>query len=132
MDPNTWAIIGVVVAMVTLNHAMLGRTLRSETKRLEELVTSVDNKAEARATSLEKRLNDRIDGLEKRLDDRIDGLEKRLSDKIDGVDARSEVRDDGLAQVIMVQFGAVDKRLGAVEEDMLLVKAHLLGVDRAS
>ena len=30
-----------------------------------------------------------------------------------------------------MQFGSVDKRLAALEQDMSLVKAHLLGVSRA-
>jgi len=114
MDPNVWAVLSGVFTMIALSHTMLVRTLRGEVKRLDQ---KVDMK---------------VDGLEKQLTNKINGLETQLTDKINNVDGKSEARGESLGTVLRVQFGAIDKRRGAIEEDMLLVKAHLLGVSRAS
>jgi len=63
MDPNVWAVLSGVAAMIALSHTMLLRTLRSEIHRLDT----------------------KVDGLDGRLNQRIDGLEIRLNDKIDSV-----------------------------------------------
>ena len=136
MDPNVWAVLSGVFTMIALSHTMLVRTLRGEVKRLDQKVDMKVDGLETQLTnkidSVEEQLTDKINNVETQLTNKINGLETQLTDKINNVDGKSEARGESLGTVLRVQFGAIDKRLGAIEEDMLLVKAHLLGVSRAS
>lgn len=74
-----------------------------------------------------RRLDAKIDGVEERLDAKIDGVGERLDAKIDGVEERLGTRIDALTAVTDVRFNEVGRRLDALETDMGLVKAHLIG-----
>lgn len=52
----------------------------------------------------------------------IDGLESRLA----SLETRIDERTDHLAEVMSVRLDSVHHRLGLVEDDMKIVKAHLL------
>ena len=81
--------------------------VKSDIKRLDDKIDS-----------LEKRLDDKIDSLEKRLDERIDSLEKRLDDKIDGLSKRMEnqefVSRGILVALIVAILGGLAKLFGWV------------------
>ena len=52
----------------------------------------------------------------------IDGVESRLA----SLETRIDERTDHLAEVMSVRLDSVHHRLGLVEDDMKIVKAHLL------
>ena len=52
----------------------------------------------------------------------IDGVESRLA----SLETRIDERTDHLAEAMSVRLDSVHHRLGLVEDDMKLVKAHLL------
>jgi hypothetical protein len=114
MDPNVWAVLAGVLVIVGLSDRLMLRAMRGE----------------FRATHAEiNRVEEKIDGVEKRLDEKIDaqvgGLNEKIDTQIGGLNEKIDTQVGGLAAV-------VDARLKAVEGDMSLVKAHLLGVHRAS
>lgn len=105
MDPDTWVTIG---AMVTLLAFATGLILHM-------------TKAQVAAAI-------------KRTDLRFEALKEHVDARFDTVDAQFEVaraHADAQFEILRTQLTGLEKRVGSVEGDMSLVKAHLLGVTRA-
>lgn len=104
-DPQVWTLIAVMGALF---FAVL-RTQHTVVKAIDE------------------RLGERIDGVESRLGARIDGVEAKLTTEVARLDAKIDERADRLTELMNARFTDVDHRLSSVEDDMRLVKAHLIG-----
>lgn len=71
-----------------------------------------------------------LDGLAARIDAqniRIDAQGKELGSRIDAQGERLESKIDAQGAVMAANFADVDHRLSNLEDDMRLVKAHLIG-----
>lgn len=118
---NTWIAVAVgVITVLAGMAAMFRSTIRALDGRIDvRLGAGLD----ARLPPMEARIDARIDGLSDRLDGRIDGL----SDRIDRLSTRMggfDIKLDHLAEV-------VDLRLKPLEQDMDLIKRHILGLPAA-
>lgn len=140
-DPQIWTVMGVFSAMMLGGFSLLARYLTSEIRaldvkhdarsdRLEAQIAGLgarlDTKIDTTAEGLEQRFDARADALGQRLDAKIDALGQRLDAKIDGVEQRLDAKIDHVADVLTLRIDAVDHRLGAVEDDLKIVKGHLL------
>ncbi len=121
-----WTLIAMFSAIM---FAALGLSTRYTVSTLRAEIRAVDVKHDGRFDLLhaeilgvEHRLSTRID----EVGTRIDGLDTRTdtlrSDLIERVDARF----DHFSEVFGVRFASVDHRLEGVEQDLRIVKAHLL------
>lgn len=57
---------------------------------------------------------------------RIDALAAQTAAGFASAEERTEAKIDHLAEVVGIQIGSVNRRLGNVEDDLKIVKAHLL------
>lgn len=114
-EPQVWTVLGLFSAMMLGGLGLLARSLTAEIRALDAKHEGRSDRLEAQVAGLGTRLDTRVDGLEQRLDARIDGLEQRLDAKIDHV-----------VEVLTLRIDGVEHRLGAVEDDLKIVKGHLL------
>jgi hypothetical protein len=106
---NTWLAALVAVFSVLAGMAAM----------LRAVVNTLDSRIDARIATHLGPTNDRIDAT----DARIEEQGRSLSERIDALSARMDAFDTKLDHVAEV----VDLRLKPLEEDMALVKRHLLG-----
>jgi hypothetical protein len=99
-DPQIWTLIA---AFVGLQGVTLALTLRQ-------------------IGSAEAKLQSQIGGLRDEMRVRFDGVDRRF----EHVEATMNSRFDHQAEIIKVRFGALEQRVTALDDDMKLVKAHLI------
>ncbi|MDQ6525040.1 hypothetical protein RB608_15580 [Nocardioides sp. LHD-245] len=110
-DPQIWTLLGVF-------SAIMFAALTLSTRYTVAQIIATEARLGGRIDALEARTDARFDAVDARfgaVDSRFDQLEKRLDAKIDHV-----------AEVLGVRIDSVDHRLGSVEDDLRIVKAHLL------
>lgn len=111
-DPQIWTMLAMFAGFFGVFSTLFYALLRSTASEIKAEIKA-DFKAEI------SRLDSKIDAVDSKVD--------RLDAKLDSVDERSLVRDRALEGLMNARFDDVAHRLDTVEDDMKLVKAHLIG-----
>ncbi len=147
-DPQTWTLLGVfsglflaVVGFSVRSAKDVKESLTAQMTAMEARLSSrmdvsdahnaarfeaLDTKIDHRYDALDAKIDQRCDDLERKFDQRCDDLERRLDEKSGVLDHKIDDRSQHLAELLAVRIGSVEHRLGAVEDDLKIVKAHLL------
>lgn len=104
-DPQVWTLIGVFSAIMFAMFRFNNRTLMAQ--------------MDARFDTT----NARIDATNARIDEQGARIEQQGA----RLDARIEEQGARLTEVMNARFADVDHRLSNLEDDMKLVKGHLIG-----
>ena len=95
-DPQIWTLIAVFVGLQALMLRQMG--------------------------AVEAKLEGQIGGLREEMRARFEQVDRRF----EHVEATMNTRFDHQADVMTIRFGALEQRVGALDDDMKLVKAHLI------
>ncbi len=105
MDPDTWVSIGAFATLLAFATGLILHTTKAQIAAVKAQIVAVEARADVRFAAVETHADVRFEAAR------------------DHADAQFEI--------VRTQLSGLEKRVGAVEDDMSLVKAHLLGVIRA-
>lgn len=137
---NTWSlVIGSLAALITIIGAMAAM-LRFQLRAIEVRLDARFQSSDAKFDTIDKRfdaIEHRFEAIDQRFEDvdkRFDQLDEKFTTRFADADQKElsrfealEAKLDAQAQITKIGFDSVEHRLGTLESDMHLVKAHLLG-----
>jgi hypothetical protein len=114
-----WSLLGVFSAVM---FAALGVATRYTVSTLRAEMHAIDARLSGRIDLADAKAEARSDAVEAR----VAALDAKLDTKIDTIDAKYDAKTDHIMEVCGIHFAAIDHRLGTVEDDLKIIKAHLL------
>ena len=114
-DPQIWTLIAAFVGLQGVTIALLQRQLGAVESRL-------DSKIETQIGALDQKIDTQVGAL----DQKIDGLRDETRARFDHLETTMNAGFDHQSEIMTIRFGAVEQRLASLEDDMKLVKQHLL------
>lgn len=135
-DPQIWTLLGVFSAIMFAALGVSTRytvsTLRAEMRALDAKHDGRFDVATAQIAALAGSFDARFETVDARFDavdarfDAVDARFDTVDARFDALESRLDARIDHVAEVAGIRLDAIDHRLGAVEDDLKIVKAHLL------